>query len=27
VKGFAGNRKMRKQLMKQLGASGLNLGE
>jgi len=27
VKGIAGNRKMRKQLMKQLGASGLNLGE
>ena len=27
VKGLTGNRKMRKQLMKQLGASGLNLGE
>ena len=27
VKGLAGNRKMRKQLMKQLGAAGMNLGE
>ena len=27
VKGLAGNRKMRKQLMKQLGASGLDLNE
>ncbi len=27
VKGLTGNRKMRKQLMKQLGASGMNLGE
>ena len=27
VKGLAGNRKMRKQLMKQLGAAGVNLGE
>jgi len=27
IKGFAGNRKMRKQLLKQLQASGLDLGE
>ena len=27
IKGFAGNRKMRKQLMKQLEASGIDLGE
>src|SRR2546426_939635 len=27
IKGFAGNRKMRKQLMKQLEASGVDLGE
>jgi len=27
VKGFTGNRKMRRQLMKQFKASGLNVGE
>jgi len=27
VKGFAGNRKLRKQMMKQFGASGLDLPE
>jgi signal recognition particle subunit SRP54 len=27
IKGLAGNRKMRKQLMKQLDASGIDLGE
>jgi hypothetical protein len=27
IKGFAGNRKMRKQLMKQLEASGIDLNE
>jgi signal recognition particle subunit SRP54 len=27
VKGFAGNRKLRKQLMKQFGASGLDMDE
>jgi hypothetical protein len=27
VKGFAGNRKLRKQMMKQFGASGLDFPE
>jgi hypothetical protein len=27
IKGFAGNRKMRKQLMQQLEASGVDMGD